>query len=127
MGTHNIWFYGEIRNIPANTRRSNNVESTLIQRQDVESTLNRRCFNVVCPLGYLSGHSCYLELYSDFIKSVKCRFKFVFFYTSRSFSNSVSLLRGDLWNATVFLGSFYRTIFGDKLHSSMGCLPNIQR
>ena len=37
--------------LPAGTWRWNNVHSTLIQRQDVESTLNRRCFNAVCPLG----------------------------------------------------------------------------
>ena len=35
----------------AGTQRWNNVYSMLIQRQDFESTLNRRCFNVVCPLG----------------------------------------------------------------------------
>ena len=36
---------------PADTQRWNNVDSTLIQRLDVELTLNRRCFNVVCLLG----------------------------------------------------------------------------
>ena len=36
---------------PADTTRWNNVDSTLIQRQDVDSTLNRRYFNGVCPLG----------------------------------------------------------------------------
>ena len=33
--------------IPADTQRWNNVDSTLIQRQDVESTLNRRCFTTL--------------------------------------------------------------------------------
>ena len=31
------------------TQQAHNVETTLIQRQAVESTLNRGCFNVVCP------------------------------------------------------------------------------
>ena len=39
-----------IRHVPtrssAGTTCRNNVDSTLIQRQDVESTLNRHCFNV---------------------------------------------------------------------------------
>ena len=30
------------------TQEAHNVDTTLIQRQDVESTLNRRWFNVVC-------------------------------------------------------------------------------
>ena len=38
------------------------VETMLIQRLEVESTLNRHCFNVVCLLGgcsgYLSLHCC---------------------------------------------------------------------
>ena len=47
---------------PAGKQRWNNVDSMLIQRQDiestlkrqdVESTLNRRCFNTVCPPGNL--------------------------------------------------------------------------
>ena len=38
--------------IQAGTRRWNNVYSALIQRLDVESTLNRHCFNGVCLLGY---------------------------------------------------------------------------
>ena len=37
-------------NYPAGMQHWNNVDSTLIQRLDVESTLTRRCFNVVCPL-----------------------------------------------------------------------------
>ena len=37
--------------LSAGTQHWNNIDSTLIQRQDVESMLNRRCFNVVCPLG----------------------------------------------------------------------------
>ena len=41
--------------IPKGTQRWNNVNSTLIQRHDVESTLNRRCFNIVCPLGILQS------------------------------------------------------------------------
>ena len=36
---------------PADTQHWNNVDPTLIQRQNVESTLNRRCVNVLCPLG----------------------------------------------------------------------------
>ena len=35
--------------------RLTNVNLTLIQRFDVESMLNRRCFNVVCLLGYQSN------------------------------------------------------------------------
>ena len=35
----------------AGTQRLDNVDSTLIQRLDVESTFNRRCFNVLCMLG----------------------------------------------------------------------------
>ena len=35
----------------AGAQRRNNVVSTLIQRVDVDSTFDRRCFNVVCPLG----------------------------------------------------------------------------
>ena len=31
------------------THQAHNVETTLIQRQDDESTLNQRCLNVVCP------------------------------------------------------------------------------
>ena len=38
---------------PAGTQRWTSVNSTLIQRQDVESTLNRRWLNVVCLLGYV--------------------------------------------------------------------------
>ena len=37
----------------ADTHRWNDVDSTLIQRQDVESTLSRRCVYVVCLLGFL--------------------------------------------------------------------------
>ena len=36
---------------PAGTQRLNNVDSTLIICLDVECTLNRRCFSVVCLLG----------------------------------------------------------------------------
>ena len=38
--------------LPADTQRRSNVDSTLIQHIDVKSSLNRRCFNVVCLLGY---------------------------------------------------------------------------
>ena len=41
------------KNLP--TELAHNVDTTLIQRQDVESTLNRSCFNVVCPLGSVSS------------------------------------------------------------------------
>ena len=37
--------------IPADTQHWNNVDSTFIKWFDVEWTLNRRCFNVVCLLG----------------------------------------------------------------------------
>ena len=43
---------------PAGTQRRNNVDSTLIQRQYVESTLNRRCFNAVCLLGFVYSTDC---------------------------------------------------------------------
>ena len=39
-------------------QRWNDVDSTLIQHQDVESTLNRRCFKFVYPLGWLHSHIC---------------------------------------------------------------------
>ena len=39
---------------PARTQLYNNVDSTLIQRLEVESILNRRCFNVMCPLSLIS-------------------------------------------------------------------------
>ena len=35
---------------PVGIQRWNSVNSTLIERQDVESTLNRSCSNVVCQL-----------------------------------------------------------------------------
>ena len=35
------------------SQEAHNVETTSIQRQNAESTLNRLCFNVVCPLGIL--------------------------------------------------------------------------
>ena len=38
-------------NHPAGTQLWHDVESTLIQRQNIESTLNRHCLKVVCPLG----------------------------------------------------------------------------
>ena len=44
------------KSIPADTQRWNNVDSTLIQRQEAESMLNRLCFKVVCLL------ECYLPL-----------------------------------------------------------------
>ena len=34
-----------------------NVDLTLIQRFDIESMLNRRCFNVVCLLGEFSAYA----------------------------------------------------------------------
>ena len=34
------------------TQQAHNIETTSIQRQDVESMLNQRCFNVMCPLGF---------------------------------------------------------------------------
>ena len=40
------YFKSSISPFPVGTQRWNNVDSTLI-----ESTLNRHCFNVVCPLG----------------------------------------------------------------------------
>ena len=46
---------------PADTRRENNVDSTLLQRHDVESTLNRRFFNVVCQLGRVSWRTTHLN------------------------------------------------------------------
>ena len=46
---HLIWSY-----FPADTQHWNNVDSTLIQRQDIESMLNRRCLNTLCQLGFLS-------------------------------------------------------------------------
>ena len=39
-------------NRTVSTKRWNNVNSTFIQRQDVEWTLNRHCLNVVFPLHY---------------------------------------------------------------------------
>ena len=33
------------------SQQAHNVDSILIQRLDVESMLNRRCFNIVCLLG----------------------------------------------------------------------------
>ena len=42
---------------PASPQQAHNVETTSIQRQDVISTLNRRCVNVVCSLGpYVFEH-----------------------------------------------------------------------
>ena len=38
-------------------QRWHNVDSMLIQRLDVESTLNRRCFNSLCLLGHLESGS----------------------------------------------------------------------
>ena len=51
----------------------NNVESTLIQRQDVESTLNRRCLNVVCPLFFfriLLDFGCMFQVFSGIFSAV---------------------------------------------------------
>ena len=39
------------RTSPADAHNVESVDSKLIQRQDVESTLNRRCFDVMCLLG----------------------------------------------------------------------------
>ena len=50
---------------PVGTRR-NNFDSTLNKHQDVESTFNRRCFNVVCLLGRALARSGRMVSNSDF-------------------------------------------------------------
>ena len=46
--------------IPAGTQHQNDVISTSMRRDHVASTLIRRHFNVVCPLGYQQHHLFYL-------------------------------------------------------------------
>ena len=56
----NIWDASHVKgsylyeksDIPADTQRWNNINSTLMQHLDVESTLNRRCFKVVYLITY---------------------------------------------------------------------------
>ena len=45
---------------PADTWHLYNVASTSMQRHDVESTLRRRCINVMCPLGAYDVKLCFL-------------------------------------------------------------------
>ena len=49
-------FYANFTERQVQSQQTYNVETTSIQRLDVESTLNRRCFTVVCLLGYFSAH-----------------------------------------------------------------------
>ena len=44
--------YGNIEKKNLSSQQAHNVETTSIQRQDIESTLNRPCINVVCLLGF---------------------------------------------------------------------------
>ena len=44
----------ELNTRVVSTLQAYNTETTLIQRKDVESKLNRCCFYVVCPLGMLN-------------------------------------------------------------------------
>ena len=50
-----LWEATQFAQAILHTQQTHNAEiklSTLIQRQDIESTLNQRCFNILSPLGY---------------------------------------------------------------------------
>ena len=61
--------YEIIWNCPAGTQRRNNVDSTLIQRQDVESTLNRRCLTLFAHWGVVFNVVLWNQ-WSDFMTSL---------------------------------------------------------
>ena len=65
---------------PAGTQRWNSADSTLIQRLDFESTLNRRCFNVAYLLSFL--YSCTPIPFSK-TKRFDCMGVFFFWFYSR--------------------------------------------
>ena len=57
-------------------QRRNNVDSTLIQRQDVESTLNRLCFQVMCLLETYLNKDIFTVTFMLYIK------EYLFFHLS---------------------------------------------